>query len=105
MGHVVKVMDGGLVAILHVPTGARRFPAVIVLGGSDGGIASANLDELFRPFEQHGADRTGLGLGLAFSRWGVEQNNGRIYVRNLPKQGCVFTVDLPRVVVGAVASV
>jgi len=70
-----------------------------------GGIASANPDELFRPFEQHGADRTGLGLGLAFSRWGVEQNNGRIYVRNLPKQGCVFTVDLPRVVVGAVASV
>ena len=43
MGHVVKVMDGGLVATLHVPVGAGRFPAVIVLSGSDGGVASANI--------------------------------------------------------------
>ena len=42
MAHVAKVMDGGLVATLHVPTGAGRFPAVIVLSGSDGGIATAN---------------------------------------------------------------
>jgi signal transduction histidine kinase len=61
-----------------------------------GGLPNANVDELFRPFEQRGADRTGLGLGLAFSRLGVEANNGRIYARNLPGQGCVFIVDLPR---------
>ena len=36
------------------------------------------------------ADRTGVGLGLAFSRWGVEANNGRIYARNLPDKGCVL---------------
>jgi len=53
-------------------------------------------DELFRPFEQRSADRTGLGLGLAFSRWGVEANHGRIYARTLPGKGCIFTVDLPR---------
>jgi signal transduction histidine kinase len=70
-----------------------------------GGIASGDLNELFRPFEQRGVDRTGLGLGLAFSRWGVEQNNGRIYARNLTGKGCVFTVDLPRIAVAAVASV
>jgi signal transduction histidine kinase len=60
-----------------------------------GGLASGS-NELFRPFEQHGADRTGVGLGLAFSRWGAEANDGRIYARNLPGEGCVFTVDLPR---------
>jgi hypothetical protein len=37
-----------------------------------------------------------MGLGLAFSRWGVEVNDGRIYARSLPGQGCVFTIDLPR---------
>ena len=47
-------------------------------------------------FEQQGADRTGLGIGLAFSRWGAEANGGRLYARNLPGSGCVFTVDLPR---------
>jgi signal transduction histidine kinase len=37
------------------------------------GLPAGNLAELFRPFEQRSADRTGLGLGLAFSQWGVEQ--------------------------------
>jgi hypothetical protein len=61
-----------------------------------GGLTDANHDDLFRPFEQRSRDRTGLGLGLAFSRWGVEASHGRIYARNLPERGCVFTVDLPR---------
>jgi len=54
-------------------------------------------------FEQRGADRTGLGIGLAFSRWGAAANGGRLYARNLPDQGCVFTADLPRSSVPAVA--
>ena len=66
-------------------------------GGFPGGI----ITEMFRLFEQRSIDRTGLGLGLAFSRWGVEANNGRIYARNIPERGCVFTLDLPRVGVPA----
>src|SRR5687767_7864850 len=62
-------------------------------GGLPGG--DADSDTLFRPFEQRGADRTGVGIGLAFSRWGVEAHNGRLYARNVGN-GCVFTVDLPR---------
>jgi signal transduction histidine kinase len=60
-------------------------------GGLSGGTTN---DELFRPFEQRSADRTGLGLGLAFS--GVEANHGRIYARTLPGNGCIFTVDMSR---------
>jgi signal transduction histidine kinase len=62
-----------------------------------GGLLNTSTSRLFRPFEQRGADRTGVGLGLAFCRWAVEANDGRIYARNLPGTGCVFTVDLPRV--------
>jgi signal transduction histidine kinase len=61
------------------------------------GLPSSKVSELFRPFEQRGVDRTGAGLGLAFSRWGADAHNGRIYARNLPERGCVFTLDLPRV--------
>jgi signal transduction histidine kinase len=68
-----------------------------------GGLPGAGTSDLFRPFEQRSADRSGLGLGLAFSRWGAEANHGRIYARNLPNRGCVFTVDLPRLVVAAAA--
>ena len=54
------------------------------------------LTNLFHTFGTRRADLSGFGLGLAFSRWGVEANHGRIYARNLPGRGCIFTVDLPR---------
>jgi signal transduction histidine kinase len=61
-----------------------------------GGLPEGNVERLFQPFEQGSADRTGLGLGLAMSRWGAEINDGHLSVRNVPEHGCVFTVDLPR---------
>jgi signal transduction histidine kinase len=62
-------------------------------GGLPGG---GDVKELAASSEQRGTDRTGLGIGLTFSRWGAEVNGGRLYARNLPGKGCVFTVDLPR---------
>ena len=61
-----------------------------------GGLSTACPDDLFRPFEQQGRDRSGLGLGLAFSREAVEANRGTLSVRSLPGHGCVFAIDLPR---------
>ena len=53
-------------------------------------------------FEQRGSDRTGLGIGLAFSRWGAHAHGGRLYTRNMPGKGCVFAVELPRLYVPGV---
>lgn len=61
-----------------------------------GGLPDRDIAALFVPFEQRSGDRSGLGLGLAFSRWAVEANAGHIFARDLPGVGCVFTVDLPR---------
>jgi hypothetical protein len=83
--------------------GASAERVLIEIQDECGGLPGGDVNELFRPFEQRSADRTGLGLGLAFSRWGVEANNGRIYARNLPDTGCVFTVNLPRLRVPDVA--
>lgn len=83
--------------------GASAERVLIEIEDACGGLPRGDVDELFRPFEQRGANRTGLGLGLAFSRWATEANHGRIYARNLPDVGCVFTVDLPRCPVPALA--
>jgi signal transduction histidine kinase len=64
-----------------------------------GGLPPGDVNDLFRPFDQRSADRTGIGLGLAFSKWGVEANHGRIHARDLPGRGCIFTIDLPRLAV------
>ena len=83
--------------------GASSERVLIEVQDECGGLPAGEVDELFRPFEQRSANRTGVGLGLAFSRWGVEANGGRIHARNLAGVGCVFTVDLPRVFIPVVA--
>ena len=61
-----------------------------------GGLPPGELEKMFLPFTQSGADRTGLGLGLSISRRSVEANEGTLNVRDIPGSGCVFTIDLPR---------
>jgi len=75
---------------------AKRDRVLIDVEDECGGLPDGDIDALFRPFEQRSADRTGVGLGLAFSRWAVEENSGRIDASNVSGKGCVFTIDMPR---------
>jgi signal transduction histidine kinase len=61
-----------------------------------GGLPPGKVEEMFRPFTQQGSDKTGVGLGLSISRRSVEANGGVLSVRDMPGDGCVFTIDLPR---------
>jgi signal transduction histidine kinase len=61
-----------------------------------GGLPLGRPEDLFRPFEQRGRDRTGVGLGLAICMKAAKANNGELRVRDIPGKGCVFTLDLPR---------
>lgn len=96
-----KFTRPGTTVTLRVGASAERV--LIAIQDECGGLPGGDPSELFRAFEQRGADRSGLGLGLAFSRWAVEANSGRIYARSLPGQGCIFTIDLPRLPVSALA--
>jgi signal transduction histidine kinase len=60
-----------------------------------GGLPPGATEALFQPFEQRGADRQGLGLGLTISRRAIEADGGTLKVRDIPGKGCVFTVEMP----------
>jgi signal transduction histidine kinase len=60
-----------------------------------GGLPPGNPEDLFLPFKQSSADKSGVGLGLSICRRSVEANSGVLSVRDLPGSGCVFSIDLP----------
>jgi signal transduction histidine kinase len=60
-----------------------------------GGLPPGAADAIFLPFEQRGANRAGLGLGLAISRQAIEADGGTISVRDVAGKGCTFVVRMP----------
>lgn len=68
---------------------------VIEVSDHCGGLPPDAVQTMFLPFVQAGADRTGLGLGLAIAQRSVEANGGKLSVRDSPGVGCVFSITLP----------
>ncbi|MCW2279418.1 PAS domain-containing hybrid sensor histidine kinase/response regulator [Heliophilum fasciatum] len=62
------------------------------------GIDPAQMENLFRPFERLGAERTtiqGTGIGLTISQKLIQQMNGTIGVVSRLGDGSCFYIDLP----------
>jgi signal transduction histidine kinase len=81
--------------VLRTDTVTAEGRVLIDVEDACGGLPPGRAEDLFQPFEQRSADRSGLGLGLALARESVETNGGLIRARNLPGSGCIFTIDLP----------
>ena len=60
-----------------------------------GGLPPGAEEAAFRPFEQLGSTRGGLGLGLTIARQAIEANGGRVSLHDRPGKGCVFVAVLP----------
>jgi signal transduction histidine kinase len=80
----------------HILLRASRAGEHVVIEVEDecGGLPPGKDEELFEPYVRRGANKCGLGLGLAITREAIEKHGGRISVRNLPGKGCVFSVIL-----------
>lgn len=59
------------------------------------GISEKDFKTLFEPFFSTQNDVGHLGLGLATSKAIVEKYGGRILVESHPREGSIFTVELP----------
>ena len=76
--------------------------AVLVVRDEGRGIAAADLDKIFNPFENgtrgRNGDDSGLGIGLRVSRELVEAHGGHLRAHSAgPGQGSEFVVCLPAI--------
>lgn len=86
-------------------THATAARVLIDVADECGGLPPGRADELFQPYSQRGAERSGLGLGLSIALLAARAHGGDIGVRDIPGTGCVFTLDLPRLEAAPAASV
>ena len=84
---------GGTVKLRASTNGAR---VLIEVEDQCGGLPGGATESLLQPFVQKGRDRTGLGLGLSICLKAVKMMAGELHIRDLPGDGCVFTIDLPK---------
>lgn len=82
--------------LVSVRVSATAENILIEVEDECGGLPTDKIEELFRPFEQQGADRSGLGLGLSISRQAVHACGGELRATDLPGKGCIFIIELPR---------
>ncbi len=85
-------ISGGIV---QVRVRKDRDRILIEVEDQCGGLPHGATEEIFKPFVQKSADRTGVGLGLTISRKAIELNKGKLRVEDLPGEGCIFIIDLP----------
>jgi signal transduction histidine kinase len=84
-------VGGGVVLRAHATPDRVFFEIEDECGGLPEGAAAS----VFRPFEQHGSDRTGVGLGLSICLKVAKAHHGELRVRDIPGKGCVFSLDIP----------
>lgn len=95
--NAVKFTETGSVT---VATELRDHTVVISVSDTGRGIPSNMLEAIFEPFVQVEPTltrtSTGTGLGLAISRDQARRMGGDVFVRSVPGEGSVFSVELPR---------
>jgi PAS domain S-box-containing protein len=96
---------GGRVRLTTQPVPGRRWRLSVIDTGC--GLAPAQLDQLFQPFNRLGAEQgtaEGTGIGLTITRRLAELMGGTVGVDSALGVGSTFWVELPQRPVGASAS-
>ena len=89
--------EGGRIHIASRLTAPDRVEISVTDTGM--GMTPAQMEELFKPFNRLGRERSalqGTGIGLVISRRLAELMGGSIGVKSFPGEGSSFTLKLPK---------
>jgi signal transduction histidine kinase len=92
--NAIKFTRKGTTVKLRASTTTTRV--LIEVEDECGGLPPGYSQNLLKPFNQQGEDRTGLGLGLSICFKAMKAIGGELRVEDLPRKGCIFTIDLPK---------
>ncbi|MBX7137659.1 MAG: HAMP domain-containing histidine kinase [Oligoflexia bacterium] len=87
---------------VRIRSSAQGGRVLIEVMDQCGGLPQGQIEDLFKPYTQKGADKPGLGLGLTIASRAVELCGGSLSARDLPGEGCVFQISLPELSTGAI---
>jgi signal transduction histidine kinase len=98
VGNAIKFTEQGAVTLRVQVVAADEATVRLRFAVEDTGvgIASDQVDNIFRPFEQAGDQQSrggGAGLGLSITQQIVEMMDGDLGVESAPGQGSRFTVE------------
>jgi two-component system sensor histidine kinase KdpD len=90
-------------ALLHTPPTTPVFARAMHVDGvvrvevidRGPGIAAADRERVFRPFERGRTHAAGSGLGLTIARGFVEAHGGKLWLEDAPDAGSRFIFTLP----------
>ena len=92
-------VDGGRIHVASRLAGAEMVEISVTDTGM--GMTPGQMEQLFRPFNRLGRERTalqGTGIGLVISRRLAELMGGSIRVKSVPGEGSSFILRIPRAV-------
>lgn len=92
MYNAIKFTEKGTITI-----SAKSINGQLLISVADTGIgiAEADLERIFLPYENNSNDRGGIGLGLSISKHLVEMHEGILSVKSRLGQGSEFSFTLP----------
>lgn len=97
VGNAIKFTEEGGVTVRLGTKNNAIAHLLLEVEDSGPGIAPADQQRIFEPFEQLGSSggNQGTGLGLTITRQFVELMGGHIELESTPGKGSLFRIDLP----------